>query len=164
MKTASLATVLTILPLVFAPARAAEDPGIARLATCQDSWLDWQKTDPARMKNFADHFRAAFAPNDNGAFFVPKSNLSVLGFHVTQVYPESVGMGVGFSVLVEAPFDKARRSLEKSIGRPLGKCETSDNMRTCGLELGEKRTLMAMAEDSPKATTTLLGCYYYYEK
>ena len=37
-------------------------------------------------------------------------------------------------------------------------------MRTCGLEIAEKRTLMLMAEDSPKATTTLVGCYYFYEK
>jgi hypothetical protein len=37
-------------------------------------------------------------------------------------------------------------------------------MRTCGLEIAEKRTLMVMAEDGPKATTTLVGCYYFYEK
>ncbi len=37
-------------------------------------------------------------------------------------------------------------------------------MRTCGLEIGDKRTVMLMAEDNPKNATTLLGCYYYYEK
>ena len=37
-------------------------------------------------------------------------------------------------------------------------------MRSCELEIAEKRTLVLMAEDSAKATTTLVGCYYFYEK
>ena len=38
------------------------------------------------------------------------------------------------------------------------KCEPpSDNMRTCELEIGEKKTIVLMAEDNAKATTTLLG-------
>ena len=59
---------------------------------------------------------------------------------------------------------RSRRSLEKTLGKSLEKCDVSDNMRTCELEMGEKRTLMLMAEDNPKSATTLLGCYYYYEK
>ena len=81
-----------------------------------------------------------------------------------QVFPESVGMGVGFSIVVDATFDKTRRTLEKTLRKPLKKCEVSDNMRTCALEIGEMRTFMLMAEDNAKSTTTLLGCYYYYEK
>jgi hypothetical protein len=71
-------------------------------------------------------------------------------------------MGVGFSVMVEAPFDTARRTVEKTFGKSLQKCDASDNMRTCDLKIGEKRTFMLMAEDSAKSATTLLGCYYYY--
>ena len=55
-------------------------------------------------------------------------------------------------------------SIEKAAGKPLTKCETGEGMRSCELQIGEKRTLMLMAEDNPKATTTLVGCYYYYEK
>jgi hypothetical protein len=73
-------------------------------------------------------------------------------------------MGVGFSVMVETPFDTTRRTVEKIFGKSLQKCDSSDNMRTCELEIGEKRTFMLMAEDSAKSGTTLLGCYYYYEK
>ena len=81
-----------------------------------------------------------------------------------QVYPESVGMGVGFSVLVDATFDKTKRTLEQRLGKSLLKCTASDGMRTCELEIGKMRTFMLMAEDSAKSSSTLLGCYYYYEK
>ena len=37
-------------------------------------------------------------------------------------------------------------------------------MRSCVLEIAEKRALMVMAEDNEKSGTTLLGCYYYYEE
>ena len=81
-----------------------------------------------------------------------------------QVFPESVGMGVGFSVVVGASFDKTRTSLEHKIGKFLKKCETGDNMRMCELEIAEKKTIMLMAEDNVKSTTTLVGCYYFYAK
>jgi hypothetical protein len=37
-------------------------------------------------------------------------------------------------------------------------------MRTCELEIGEKKTILLMAEDNVKSKTTLLGCYYFYAK
>jgi hypothetical protein len=83
----------------------------------------------------------------------------------TQVYPESVGMGVGFSVMVGANFEQTKKRLEQKIGKPLNKCEPpSDNMRTCELTIGPKKTLLLVAEDPPKTTTTLFGCYYFYAK
>jgi len=155
-----------LLALLFAaaPVFAAEDAGLARMATCRESWLDWQTKDPAQLKKFGEHLHAEFSPHGNDAFVVPNANVSVAGLRVTQLFPDSVGMGVGLSVTVDAPFDKARQVIEKSAGKPLTKCETSDGMRTCELAIAEKRTLMLMAEDSPKATTTLVGCYYFYEK
>jgi hypothetical protein len=151
-----------LLPL--APVRAAEDDGVARLALCQDSWLDWQSKEPARLKAFGEHFRAAFVPKSNDGSAVPRTETSILGMRILRVYPESVGMGVGFSVIVDATFATARKALEHSIGKPLVKCETGDSMTTCGLEIAEKRTLTVMASDDPKTSETLIGCYYFYEK
>ena len=73
-------------------------------------------------------------------------------------------MGVGFSVVVDAPFDKARKVFEKALRKTLEKCEASDNMHSCELDIAEKRTFTLMAEDNPNAAKTLVGCYYYYEK
>jgi len=163
MRIPSLAGGLIALLFAVAPALAADDPGIARLATCKESWLDW-KNDPARSKNFGDRFRADFSPHDNDPYWLPKSDKSILGLRVLEVYPESVGMGVGFSVVVDAPFDKTRKIFEKSLGHPLGKCDDSDGMRMCELDIAEKRTFTLMAEDGAKSAGTLVGCYYYYEK
>jgi len=52
MKIRSLAGALLALQLAVSPARAADDAVIARLATCQDSWLDWNTADPVAMKDF----------------------------------------------------------------------------------------------------------------
>ena len=164
MKTALWAWALVVPLAAIAPARAGDVSSIERMATCQDSWLDWSKNDPVRMKAFGDAFRADFSRSANDPYFVPKTPKTVAGLHVTQVFPDSVGMGVGFSVTVDAPFDQARKSLEKTLGKPLGKCETGDGMRTCGREVAEQRTLTLMADDNPKSATTLIGCYYYYEK
>jgi len=164
MKSRSLAGALLALQLAVAPARAADDAVIARLATCQDSWLDWHTADPAAQQEFVDRFRADFSRSGNDPFWTPKSAKSILGLRVLQAFPESVGMGVGFSVTVDAPFDTARTSLEKTVGKKLAKCETSDGMRSCELEIAEKRTLMLMSADDPKAGETLVGCYYFYEK
>jgi hypothetical protein len=164
MKIASLAGVTLALSFALVPARAADDPGLARMATCRDSWFDWSKSDPVQMKKFVDHIRTGFTPHDNDPYFLPKAETSIMGLHVTQVYPESVGMGVGFSLIVDAPFDKTRKIFEKALGKPLGKCEASDGMNACELPIAEKRDFTLMAEDSPKSTTTLVGCYYFYEK
>jgi hypothetical protein len=156
--------VLIGLLVTVVSAWADDDVSLARLVTCQDSWLDWQKSDPAQLKKLGDHLKSEFTQHGTDDFGAPNANVSVAGLRVVQLFPDSVGMGVGLSVNVDAPFDKARQAVEKAVGKPLSKCETSDGMRTCGLEIAEKRTLMVMAEDSPKAATTLVGCYYFYEK
>jgi hypothetical protein len=165
LKTYALAGFLIIIPFAAVSVRAADNPGIERLAICQDSWFEWTSSDPARLQNFVNRFQADFSPAGHGGAFTPKSSQSVAGLPVAQVYPQSIGMGVGFSVIVNANFDTTRAALEKRLGRPIRKCEPpSDNMRTCALEIGEKKTIALMAEDNPKATTTLIGCYYFYEK
>ena len=152
--------------LVFlaVPAMGADDVGIERMATCQDSWFDWQSKDPAKLKAFAEHFHAAFTQKADDPFFTPKAETGIAGLRITQVFPGSVGMGVGFSVFVDATFDKARQTLAKRLAKPLSKCETSDGMRTCELPVAAQRTVTLMAEDKPGASQTLIGCYYFYEK
>jgi hypothetical protein len=162
MKITSLACAVALF-FAVCPAHAADDPDIARLATCRDSWLDWKK-DPARLQKFGDHFRSGFSRGGNDPFFVPRTDKSIAGLRIVQAFPESVGMGVGFSVVVGASFEHTRKVMEKVLGKPLTKCEASDGMTTCELEIAEKRTFTLMAEDNSKATKTLVGCYYYYEK
>ncbi|HEY5006424.1 MAG TPA: hypothetical protein VII42_00385 [Caulobacteraceae bacterium] len=146
------------------PAQAADDPRLENLALCRDSWLDWQTTDPAKLDSVGAYFRAVLAHKDNDAFGAPKSPMAIAGLKVTQVFPDSVGMGMGFSVLVDAPFDVARHAVEQKLGKPLGRCETGEGMRTCDLPIAEQRTVLLMSGDRPNDKATLVGCYYVYEK
>ena len=164
MKCAWPAGLLLSLLVGVIPAWGADDPRVENLALCRDSWMDWKTTDPAKLNSVGAYFRSALAHNVNAAFGIPKSPMAIAGLRVTKVFPDSVGMGVGFSVLVEATFDVARRALEQDLGKPLGQCETSDGMRSCGLPIAEQRTVMLMSDDPPNDKTTLLGCYYLYEK
>ena len=152
------------LAVCYAPAFAADDDTLTRMALCRDSWVDWQKSDPAKMKAFVEYFGTQFVPHDNDPFALPKANVSVLGFHVLRAFPESVGMAVGFSLSVDATFDDARHAVETAVGKPLEHCEAGDDMRMCGLEIAPQRTVTLEGEDKPGAHDTLIGCYYFYEK
>jgi len=161
MKTASL---VLMLAAVAVPALAADDLSIERLVTCKDSWFDWKNDNAPQLKSFGEHFQSDFTQKESDAFFVPKTRDTIAGLNVARVFPNSVGMGVGFSVFVDAPFDEAKRRFEQALGKPLKKCEASDGMRTCELDIADKRTFTLMAEDNAKTTSTLAGCYYFYEK
>jgi len=154
---------LVVFLLAIVSTQAAEDPGITRMALCRDSWFDWQKSDPAKLKSFGEKFRGEFRPRQNEPYVVPVTNVTVAGLHVEQAFPDSVGMGVGFSLTVDAPFDAARKAVEKALGRRLAKCDAGDGMHMCGLEIADKRTFTLMAEDD-EPSKTLVGCYYFYEK
>ena len=158
-----IASAVLALICAVAPVRAAEDPGIARMAACQDSWVDWQKTDPKKLAALAEHFRASYTPHNNDPWFLPKTPTTVAGLKVIQLYPGSVGMGVGLSVLVDAPLDKAKATFEAILKKKVSKCEASDGMHSCELELAPQRDFTVMSVDTqPKQT--LVGCYYFYEK
>jgi len=146
------------------PAVAADDPGLTRMTLCQDSWAEWTKKEPKTFESFRNRFMNQFAPHENDPYWLPKASVSVLGMHIAQAFPGSIGMGVGFSLTVDVPFDKARAAMEKALGKKLQHCEASDNMKTCDLEVAPQRTVMVMAEDNPKSRQTLIGCYYFYEK
>src|SRR5215469_9068495 len=76
---AQLAGILTIFLVAVTPVRAAGNLSIERLATCQDSWLDWKNSDPVRLKKFAQSLQSDFVQKEKDAFFVPKSKLTVAG-------------------------------------------------------------------------------------
>lgn len=148
-------------------AQAAGSPrdtfSLERMATCKDSWLEWGNDD-ARVGAFRDGFRAQFTQKEGDPFFVPIASATLLGMPVASVYSSTIGMARGFSVAVNAPFDTAKKNVEKSIGASLKDCETSDGMHTCHLQLAEKKTVMLMADATGREKTTLVGCYYFYEK
>jgi hypothetical protein len=164
MKLPTLGAAAVAMFAVILPASAADDAGLTRMALCQDSWVEWGKNDPARLKTFGEHFRSEFLPHGNDPYMLPKASVSVLGLHVAQAFLESVGMGVGFSLTVDAPFDATRKVMEKALGKKLAHCETGEGMKNCELEIAPQRTVMLMAEDNPKSRQTLIGCYYFYEK
>lgn len=162
MQPSKLLCVAVVCLASLLPVRAADDL-IEQLATCRASWFDW-KDDPARMRTLAEAFNAAFVPKSEGSTFVPKGRVLVAGLPVSQAYPQSVGMGVGFSVVVDAAFEDARSHVEKATGTSLKKCEMGEGMRSCAAEIAEKRTLMVMGAEKGGPKTTLVGCYYFYEK
>lgn len=145
------------------PGGKAEGFDLERMATCKDSWLEWGN-DESRVGAFRDGFRRQFKEADSGGYFVPISRVTLLGMTVARVYSSTIGMARGFSVAVEAPFDTTKKDIEKSLGTPLKQCETSDGMRTCNLTIAEKKTVMLMADATGKEKTTLIGCFYFYEK
>lgn len=150
------------LLLVVTGVHAAE-PNLDTLATCRDSWLDW-KDDPARGAKFADDLRANYLEQrGEGDFFVPKTPKKLLGLPVARVYPESTGMAVGFSVLVNSSFEATRKAVEKALGKPLKCDEKSEEGFGCELALGPKKTVFVMAEDK-SSKSALTGCFYFYEK
>jgi hypothetical protein len=157
-----LNTIFIILVMGIS-ARAADDNNIERMATCQDSWFEW-KNEPSKLQDFTKHIKSTFVEKENSAFLVPKSEISVFGLKIVQLFPGSIGMAVGFSVIVEADFKKTRASLQKRLKNTFEKCETDDNMLTCELEIGEKKTILLLAEEDGKVVKTLFGCFYYYEK
>jgi hypothetical protein len=90
--------------------------------------------------------------------------MTVGSMNVARVFPSSLGMGLGFSVLVDAPFEGAKLALERDLGKPLEDCQSSDGTRTCELAVADQKTVMLATDDAAGDTATLIGCYYYYEK
>ena len=162
MKSLLTATTLALLGACTANAGAADDALLQRMTLCQDSWLDW-KNDEARLTRFVGEIESRFSRSARGPAFTPKGPSKVIGLPVAQLFPQSVGMALGFSVIVNADFAQARRSLENQLGRAMT-CENSQEGRACELKIGEEKTVVLMSDESGKSKQSLLGCYYYYEK
>jgi hypothetical protein len=71
MKHVVVASLVVTCLSAFVPAKAA-DSWIERLATCQDSWLDW-KHDPVQTKKLAEEFGSAFAQKPGGGSWAPRT-------------------------------------------------------------------------------------------
>jgi hypothetical protein len=156
-----LALALTLAATV---AVAADDINrIERLATCQDSWFEF-KDDPVKSQAFSQTFISSFVQKGTSGTFTPKSTFVVAELPVIEAHPETMGMGVGFSVVLDGTFENARANVEKVVGQKLKDCQTGDGMRMCGLEFAPKKTLMVMSDDGGKSGRALVGCYYFYEK
>jgi hypothetical protein len=164
MKTFALTlAALLVASSASVDAGTVDDLQLQRLALCQDSWLAWEN-DTARAARFTDDFKTRFGRSaSDDAGFTPKSPTSVLGWPVTQVYPESVGMGVGFSMTVNADHARVRAGVERQLGRPMA-CETSEGVRSCQVELGAKKTVVLMTDQNGRAQSSLVGCYYFYRQ
>ncbi len=166
MKFSRLAPALMLLCIAFSTAQASDDRLFLQLATCQDSWLDW-KNIPPKMTPFKDRIDADLKQIEGTAGYTPLKPMSLLGWNVVEVYPGSVGMGLGFSVVVDAEFDKVKASLEKQVGKRITECSFQENTRECGHSFAESKTLTLTEVTKPtkgKNAKTLFGCYYYYEK
>lgn len=144
-------------------AQTTDDASVLRLLTCQDSWLEW-KNDPAQQQKFVDTVKANFKQNGRDGLFVPIKPMAILGLDVVQLYPQSVGMGVGYSVVVNASFDMTKAALEKQLGKPFAHCESATEGRSCERELAKQKTVMMVEGSRGSNPKTLFGCYYLYEK
>jgi hypothetical protein len=143
--------------------RGAQALTFDELATCKVSWLE-AKDDPTRLQSLSDMLDSDFTKKKGEPFFVPKKKMTVLGLPLLRLFPENVGMALGFSVMVSADFETAKKAMEKAAGVSLTDCQNGEGVRTCGHQLAEKKTLMLMSPGSGTPKEALLGCYYYYEK
>jgi hypothetical protein len=165
---ATLASACTLTLAVGVATSTAADaaelnPVLTRLATCEDSWLDWRR-DEASMRRFGEQLMAQFKLDEKRRVWVPKGTVTWLGHEVSEITPESVGMGLGFAVLLKTTHQVARPAYERAMGRTLERCENGDGMHSCELKLAEKKTAVMMSPTRKPELGTMLGCYYYYQQ
>ena len=163
MKLTRLVSAILLFSIVASSAQAADDKLFLSLATCQESWLDW-KNIPPKIGPYKDRINSDLKRVEGTAGYTPLKPLTLLDFNVAEVYPGSVGMGLGFSVVVNAEFDRVKASLEKQTGKRITECSFHENTRDCGYPLAERKTLTLTEVTKGTSAKTLFGCYYYYEK
>lgn len=155
------AVALTWLACFSATTHAAGEPVLSRLATCQDTWSGWQEGDP-RMDRYVAFFENGYTRDDDAASFTPKAPTTSMGFSVTNVFPQSVGMGVGFSVTLVGGYAQIQMAVESELKQPMD-CSTSDGMKSCVVGLAADRIVMLTSADNGAAPSSLLGCFYRYD-
>ena len=90
--------------------------------------------------------------------------MSILGHPIVQLYPQSVGTGVGYSVIVNASFEATKASAERQMGKPFDRCDASIDGNSCERELAKLKTVTLLEASRGKEPKTLLGCYYLYQQ
>jgi hypothetical protein len=70
--------------LAAPPAHSADEPSLERLATCQESWLDWQN-DVARGQKFVTSLHANYSEQEVGGYLVPKGKATLFGLPIARV-------------------------------------------------------------------------------
>lgn len=156
-----IAGVLLASLLPLSTAHAADDKMLVSLATCQESWTDW-KNDPVRGRMFRATVEAGFRAQDREPFYLPIRPTTLLGQPVTRLYPDSVGMAVGFSVVAGASFEAVKASVEQQMGKPFARCGVEEGAKSCEQKIAEKKTVVLMEASRGKNPQTLFGCYYFY--
>ncbi|MDI1253986.1 hypothetical protein [Thermomonas sp.] len=156
------ATALTSTVAGVPPGNEAEEAYLEKLVMCQESWFSW-KDDDRRMSQYLARFDANFTRSEDEPAFLPKGPANILGFPLIKVYPQSVGMGLGFSVQLGGQFAKIRSEVENKLGKPF-ECSASDGMTSCGAELGKNKSLTLTAFGNGANAINLIGCFYNYEK
>lgn len=155
---------LALLALLPAARTAEPQDLLLSLATCAESWHDWRR-DEQRMAHFASTMQAHFELDRKRRVWVPRQPMQLMGHRVTELTPQSVGMGLGFAVTLDAPMQKVRPSFEAALGKPMKSCDKGDGMSMCELPLAERRTAVLMAPlAKPQPSVTVVGCYYFYEQ
>lgn len=166
MKTAAKVAIAALATLDWQfhnRAQTKDNVGVLRLLTCQDSRLEWKDV-PVKKQKFVDELKANFKQNKRDGSFVPIKPMSILGHEIVQLFPQSVGMGVGYSVIVSASFAATKASLEKQMGKSFDRCEAASEGKSCGRELAKLKTVMLMEGSRGNDPTTVFGCYYLSEK
>ena len=144
-------------------ARAQDNKALLQMATCEESWLDFRQ-DPVKVQKYSGLFQAQFREGGRDSSMVPIKPTQLLGLKISRVYPQSVGMGLGFSVIVDAGFDATKAGMEKQMGKSFEHCASEEGSKSCELSIADKKTVVLMEGARGKKPQTLLGCYYYYEK
>jgi len=157
-----LSCLLALGPGISAAAQAAGELSLERLASCADSWMDW-KQDAALAEQFRNYFLARFEQEPRSPGWQPRRPATVFGLPVVKAYPQSVGMGLGFSLEVRGTPADVRRAMERAIDRPL-QCERAEGALSCEAKLADRRTALVLAADEGRGQPSLIGCFYYYQQ
>jgi hypothetical protein len=145
-----------------APAQAAAELSLERLASCADSWMDW-KNDTGMAEQFRNYVLSRFEQEPRSSGWLPRRPVSVFGLSVVRAYPQSVGMGVGFSLEVRGAPADVRRAMEGAIGRPL-QCERAEGALSCEAKVADRRSALVVAADQGRGQNSLIGCFYFYQQ
>ena len=156
-------TAFVFLLNTFSAAQADEDKILLPLATCQESWMDWQKQSPEKGDLFVDTFQANYHKDEGQNFYIPIRPTSILGHEISGVSPNSIGLGAGFSVAVKADFEAVKSSLEQQMGKAFIQCDSSinENIKSCQYEINKGRTVALMSNTQDENKQSIFGCYYY---